>query len=259
MNIILQSPSTAETAAVRTAVMLMDAGAATVRNALIEALDGHVDLLRAGALPVGSVEFVRRAMELAGIPEPQNLSYPPGCHEFLGRSVERRTSGEVLAAGAEVFVKPVATKLFNGFVLRPQADAADVDEHDREQLKILWQLPLTTLVYASPVVEFQSEWRYYVQGGEVIGRARYDADGPEDAKEPDEGVLRRCIEALAIGHPHALDMGVLVDGSTILVEANDGWGLGLYRGAMKPAAYLNFLAQRWESLYIPKPRKAPAP
>ncbi len=44
----------------------------------VEALEQYTEQLAGGVwLPVGSVEFVRRAMALAGLAEPANLSYPP--------------------------------------------------------------------------------------------------------------------------------------------------------------------------------------
>ncbi|WP_137917198.1 ATP-grasp domain-containing protein [Hydrogenophaga sp. 2FB] len=248
MHIILQSPSTGETMAVRTAVMLQDSGAATVHAATTETLEAKETILRAGAMPVGSVEFVRLAMKLAGIKEPQNLSYPPGSARFLGRWLQVHGIGEALASTEPIFIKPLTTKMFNGFVYQPLAPSHLLSEHDQEQLTVARGLKPETLVYVSPQVQFLSEWRFYIQGGTVVGQARYDADGRDDAPEPDFFVVLDCIQSLAIDHPYALDMGVLADGTTALIETNDFWALGFYRGAMKPKQYLDCLVDRWKSL-----------
>ena len=245
MKLILQMPSTSEIKAVRTAVMLMDAGTAHAVNATLESLPSHAQALREGALPVGSVEFVRCAMTLAGIAEPANLSYPKGCERWLRRAISTQRAGDV---HHRCFIKPVHTKLFNGFVFQPAVHPDALDEHDREQMEIFLSLPSDTLVLTSDVITLVSEWRYYVQGGQVIGAARYDPDGSDDAPAPNEVELKQCIADLAITHPYALDMGVTTDGQTVLIEGNDAWAIGLYRGAMSNVAYLEFLSSRWATL-----------
>lgn len=245
MNLILQMPSTAEIKAVRTAVMLMDAGTAHAVNTTLGCLPEHAQALREGALPVGSVEFVRSAMALAGIAEPANLSYPRGCERWLRRALSTQRAGDV---HHRCFIKPVYTKLFNGFVFEPGLHPDSLDEHDREQMEIFLRLPSDTLVLTSDVITLVSEWRYYVQGGQVIGAARYDPDGSDDAPAPNESELKQCIADLAITHPYALDMGVTADGQTVLIEGNDAWAIGFYRGAMSNVAYLEFLSTRWATL-----------
>lgn len=57
----------------------------------IEALEQYAAQLAGGVwLPVGSVEFVRRAMVLAGVAEPENFSYPPQLRPYLHRRLEQR-------------------------------------------------------------------------------------------------------------------------------------------------------------------------
>lgn len=244
-TLILQTPSTAETAAVRQAAFLADSGAYAVRNAAIESLGDHATSLKQGALPVGSVEFVRAAMEIASIREPANLTYPDPIRPWLRRDVRTVRLDEVRD---RTFIKPTSTKLFTGFIFDPTAAPDPSREHDLEQDRIVRGLPGSTLVHASPVVGFQCEWRYYVQGGNILGGARYDDAGADEAPEPDMGTLRECVLAMGQHRPFALDAGVLPDGRTALVEINDGWAIGLYRGAITPAQYLGFLLDCWDSL-----------
>jgi len=223
------------------ATMLMDAGQCLCLHCDIDSLERHQPALRAGALPVGSVEFVRQAMALAGIQEPPNLSYPRRCEPFLGRTIERRRAGSVIGRW---FVKPVQTKLFNGFVVDTMQDPAELDEHDREQHAIFMALHENTEVLVCEPVEFRGEWRFYVdprQSSAAIAWARYDDHPEEDVPIPDIAVVRAFIAAIGIEHPYAADFAVNADGQTVLVEVNDFWALRLYRGAESIAgrAYLS--------------------
>lgn len=252
MDVILQSLASAEARAIRSAAMLMDPGAVTLFPCSYESLAQHTDRLRGGAMPVGSVEFVREAMRLAGIEEPASLSYPPGSDAILGRSVRTMPIEQALAHNEPVFIKPVITKAFTGFVFKPGEADVSLDDHDREQLEAARRQEPGSLVYVSSVVAFDGEWRYYVQDAQVIGVGRYDPDGPDDAPEPAPETVRRFIETLAIDHPHAIDIGVLKDGSHVLVEGNDAFAIGLYGRALSPRAYLDFLRARWDGLRHPR-------
>lgn len=44
------------------------------------------------------------------------------------------------------------------------------------------------------------------------------------------------------------------DGMTKLVEVNDGWALGLYKGSCSASDYLKLLEARWEELIDGKER-----
>ena len=102
-----------------------------VLTSALDRLEDHVELLASGeTLPVGSVEFVRRAMALAGIEEPANLTYPEPLQRFLLRDVKVQRAGSVLGTH---FVKPLKTKEFTGFVFDSMADPSSLSPHDREQ------------------------------------------------------------------------------------------------------------------------------
>lgn len=243
-TVILQTQPTCETRAIRAASMLLDH--LVVLNSSFENLEFHAQHLRNGALPVGSVEFLREAMRVAGINEPQFSCYPAKSKQYWRRNIESTT---VDKAKTGSFVKPVKTKLFSGFVLDhqiPHCDsyAVDCDSYFMEQFAVFSKLPHETPIWTSDPVSWKSEWRYYVAHGEIVGHARYD-DGAEDADMPDLWVVRRCIADLQIKHPYALDMGVLATGQTALVEVNDAWAIGLYSKALSPIDYLYFLRSRW--------------
>jgi hypothetical protein len=220
-----------------------------LKSVYFEALDRHTDELKSGTvLPVGSVEFVRLGMQLAGIAEPENLTYPDVLRDYLCREIAMREAGEVKGRW---FVKPTVTKEFTGFVFDTAASPDELDEHSRAQHDTFVAMPADSVVWVSEPVAWLSEYRYYVVNGQVQGFARYD-DGADDAPMPDMAKVREMTQKWA-SSPNSpvgfgLDVGVLASGETALVECNDMWALGLYRGSVPPGVYVEMLWARWAEL-----------
>lgn len=190
--------------------------------------DGHM-------LPIGSVEYVQKCVGLCGGHPVFVDSYPKALSTFLRRPIHDTRFAQV---PDDWFVKPKKLKQFTGGIKSELYDRLCVREPIRP----------TTPVWSSPPILWRSEWRYYVLRGKCVGAGRYD-DGPEDAPEPDSSVVRAAISAWR-GAPagYALDFGVLSTGETALVEANDGFALGYYKGTLSPAKYLELLGTRWAQL-----------
>lgn len=243
-HIILETCNSVETRTIRTASMLLDH--LQISDATIETLPQHARKLADGAMPVGSFGFVREAMHIGGLVEPVNLSYPDSAKPFLHRMVRQCNAGEVIG---RVFVKPVATKLFTGFVFDTMQEREAYSAHDQEQYDGFMELAAGEKVFISEPVEWLSEWRFYVAKGQIIGQARYDQNESEDAPVPKFETVKSCIQALAFEHPYAVDFGVLSSGETALVEVNDAWAIGLYGSALPPRTYLAFLQERWAGIY----------
>lgn len=235
-------------------ILAQDISTHEVRTVLKHCLLENIAVKRVGIdkivpelneMPVGSVEFVNWYMELAGIEKPRFECYPWETSKFITRDIFHAHAQDVLVFNHDCFVKPHALKLFNGFVVR--FDGV-YDEHDQEQFNILKANP-HALVYVSEVVKFLSEWRYYVADGKIIGEARYDADGQDDALSPDLTIVQAAVDAMSANHKfYTLDFGVLEDGKTELVEANDAWAIGLYGDAMSAKDYANWLINRWQEI-----------
>lgn len=245
--ILRQSGDTFEGRAVGQAAMLLDI---PTSRATIDELHLHKDALLAGTMPVGSVEFVRQALAVAGIPEPAPLSYPKPLMDFLGRQVSQVTLGDLTGTH---FIKPVRTKLFTGFVYRAGAELESYSEHDQEQLSALSRLPAETPLWASEPVKFDSEWRYYVVDGQLLGYSRYDPNGVDYPRLPDSQACLDAVKAMSRDPSspaaYSLDVGVLESGETVLVEVNDGWALGLYGQSVESRDYVWLLWARWEQLH----------
>jgi hypothetical protein len=245
-RLILQAESSAEVRACLMAASLASPPIPVLRSSLANIKDMGRLIAAGVGVPVGSVEFMRAAMAAAGISEPEPLSYPVELLRHCGREIKLRRAGEVIGTW---FVKPVKTKLFTGFVFDTMTDPATLSEHDREQYDAFIALDPAEPVWISEVVKFQSEWRFYVEGRRVLGKARYDTDGADDAPAPDEETVARILADLPFVCPCAVDIGVLADGSTVLVEVNDAWAIGFYQDAMPAKDYMNFLVTRWEQIH----------
>lgn len=222
-------------------------------------LPTHAEALKKGQmLPIGSVEFVRKAMLAAGMVEPENLTYPEVLRVYLHRNVTLTRAGLVPDRS---FIKPVQTKAFTGFLYDPEQDEAAYSEHDREQLQAFMDVPADFPVWISEPVQWLSEHRYYVLNGVVCGVGRYD-DGPDDAPGPDPRVVEEMASTLTSlkDAPAAfgLDVGVLSSGETALVEVNDAWALGYYLGSMSHTNYLLMLGARWQQLQKCVHKRAPS-
>lgn len=222
-----QSP---EAVAIRTAALL----AAPGTPVLCSAAPGEDPT----DMPVGSVAYVLDGLRRRGAAEPAVLNYPPALRPYLRRSVWPSTLGKERGAAAWVkgagHDKPFAPSL----AARPELQALDPD------------LP----VLASEPVQWLCEWRCYVAGGRLLWQERYDPDGADDAPEPDPSVIGDMIAAYESDGTapagYALDVGVLSDGRTALVEVNDGYALGYY-GRVSPVracAYLGLLAARYAQM-----------
>lgn len=220
-----------------------------IRAVRLESLEDHVEVLRQGAtVPIGSVEFIRKAMTLAGVVEPANISYPEPLRPYLRRDVRQRTAGSVLG---HWFIKPTTTKEFTGFVADTLGNPEHLSGYDRAQYNVFLSLPPDTPVWVSEPVVWRSEFRYYVLDGEVLGEGRYD-DAPDDMPVPDSAMVGEMAAAMARS-PDApvafgLDVGVLDTGETALIECNDAWALGYYKGSLSHRDYIEMLWRRWEQL-----------
>lgn len=184
--------------------------------------------------PVGSVEFVREWMRLAGVREPEPIDYPTSLHHALGRFVVKVPYAQ---ASHGCWIKPVATKAWEPRIMDGDPFVAP-DEP-------VWE--------AAPIApeQFLGEWRVYVRHGRIIGHGRYD-DSPDERIAYDISRVLSWVDAYtASGQApagYALDVAHMADGRTILIEVTDGWAIGYYRGTCSPADYAGMLAARWAEI-----------
>src|SRR5690606_20863917 len=114
---------------------------------------------------------------------------------FLHRKVNRVTLKN-LAEDFRGFVKPVKLKLFDGMVIQSSKDLEGLTTYSEG-----------TEVYVSDVVQFLTEWRYYVVDGELAAWGNYLGD---ENVTPDIHVVKHAVESLkGIYRNYCLDFGVL--------------------------------------------------
>lgn len=196
-------------------------------------LDDLARIKNRALIPVGTVEFCSSWMALVGVPTPDPVDYPESLSEFFGRQIRFYETYADVPDGK--FVKPFKTKAWESHVKRHGA---------------FFSGPVWSCDRLGKII---AEWRVYVLGGAIVGVGRYDElDGEHvfDMKYA-ETVVSRYI---ASGHAQVsfgVDIGLIDDGSFVVIEVNDAWALGLYKCDVFPiesCAYRDMLARRWKEL-----------
>ena len=104
-------------------------------------------------------------------------------------------------------------------------------------------------VIASEVVDFLSEYRCFVIDKKVVSCQHYLGDlkyYPSISLVED--IIQEFVDA-PMGY--SIDVGILANGETALIECNDGWSLGSY-GCM-PKLYTRLLTERWREILVKNP------
>jgi hypothetical protein len=192
----------------------------------------------------GDLDAMRGAMRQLGIPVPAPNDYPPSLWRFLHRHVWRSTLGTMemrflQGESQAVFIKPAdRCKNFTGRVFSSSEDFRVIGEISRRQE-----------VWCAEPVDWLAEYRVYVVNQRIVWIALY---GGDPHRWLDDAVLESALAAYhASGEAPAaygIDFGVLADGRTALVEANDGFSLGAYP-KITPTAYADVLLTRWQQLF----------
>lgn len=103
----------------------------------------------------------------------------------------------------------------------------------------------------SEVVDFVSEYRCYIIDRKIVGCYNYLGDIYKypNLKLVDEMI--KDFKSAPMGY--SIDVGILPNGETALVECNDGWSLGNY--GLSPKLYTRLLVERWIEILKQNPIK----
>lgn len=192
-------------------------------------------------LIVGYVDTFLTALQQLGISPPSTNDYPPALHSFFHRRIWESTlqwlhSG-ILEGHEAIFAKPKGRKKrFTGHVFRHVDDLRHTEGASKN-----------TPIWCSDVVEWLSEYRIFINKGEIVGIHHYAGDISVKVNEKiiaDALTLFESSGEATAGY--ALDFGVLADGTTALVEWNDGFSLGSY--GLDKKFYTDLLIARWVEL-----------
>lgn len=194
----------------------------------------------------GDMDCMHGAMRQLKIPIPEAVYFPSSLMPYLHRKIWLDTLGSVrkrIDDGAPaVFAKPASrAKIFTGQIFSNRSDFYHVGQTS-------WREP----VWCSEIVVWQSEYRVYVNGSDIVAVDHYagDANVALDLNVVTQAVAlyARSGEAPAA---FGIDFGVLASGETALVEANDGYALGAYQ--ISSAAYTQLVFVRWRQLLASPP------
>lgn len=196
-------------------------------------------------LVAGSVGFMHHAMRCFKIQAIHNQPYPEVLGDMMHRKVLPIHSMYALRkyfiqGGRPVFVKPLQTKKFTGFVADNIGDPRFNGAGNQTELIV------------TEVVEFADEWRVYVANGKIMKVAA--TPGPrKTGMWPLWDVLNDTVQRLNAAATeyaptaYSLDIGVLSTGHLALVEINDGYSLGAYDN-ISARDYWDVIAARWAQL-----------
>jgi len=193
-----------------------------------EVSSGKFDNLIKNNLFVGSVEFMKEVFSRIDI---NHVKLPKNSN----RKSELITLGEAkkrVKSTGSIFIKPIDTKLFTGFVL------------DEMVYNSISNIPDNTEVLAYDVFKSKilSEYRCYVRKGEVIDIRHYSGD---IFPFPNKDYLINVLEENKSNFPccYTIDIGILESGENVVIEFNDMWAIGNY--GMPNYLYLRCLRERY--------------
>lgn len=193
-------------------------------------------------LVVGHIDQCRRHIKNITGKDVPNIDYPEPLIPFMKRKFEIRPLSSVYGRMTidenpePIFVKSVSQKFITGFVCNNFSDF----------VRNCTGIPLDTLVYTSDVVDMKSEYRTYIHRHQIMNSIRYKGDWD---KAPRKSVVEDMLYAVRnekMPIAYSIDVAVLENHSTVLIECNDGFALGNYGlSAMK---YAEMNMDRWYQL-----------
>lgn len=189
-------------------------------------------------LVVGNLSFIKEALRIKGLKLPPENCYPSELMPYMYRKIGTGLLKQLPRyANTKIFVKPANNcKRFTGIV------TDDVDDYR------LQGISRNEFVWFCEVVNWRSEWRFYVQDHNVVFRAPYAG-----TVLPNLFIVNDMIQRLEhftdLPSTYALDVGVLSSGKTALVEVNDAYAIGGY-GNIPADIYTNWLLARWKTLVL---------
>lgn len=178
----------------------------------------------------GGMESLQIALpDYVGLPY-----YPPELSDFMYR---RTAVCDIDVVQPGEFFKPQAHQ-HKLFLARVKDDSFQCE-------LLLGKIPAGTQVVVSEAVNFLAEHRVYVHNGEILNICLYKGD---PLQLPDMEAITTMVAATKhYAAAYGLDVGVLADGKTALVELNDFCCLGNY--GLRAVAYAKCIADRWTEVW----------
>lgn len=183
----------------------------------------------------GYIRSAQKAFNIIGCDTPNEVSIPDELVEFTNRKIWTSTLGEIRENEPNCFIKPLkGQKLFTGHV------------RDGNMGYLIQTAGLldSTEVLCSEVVYFITEWRGFVLNKELVGLKHYKGDF---ATIPDSKTINEAINKYdSAPVAYSIDMGITIDGKTVLIEVNDAFALGSY--GLDSDIYVSMIEARWDEI-----------
>jgi hypothetical protein len=223
-------------------------------------------------LVVGNFDWTRLSLERLAITMPQPPDYPSCLNHLLHRRVWESTLGNVQSflqlpenASTEVFIKPAASAKVFAAIIEPRDQMIDTLISGIPD--VMQGLPLSTPVHCSELVDMVSEYRVYIVDGIIRSICQYRGTPPiaGSAITLDITIVNEAVQRLAesvegrdVITGCGMDFAVMKEKkrnsndnvdryTTCLVEVNDGYSLGCYKG-FSGKDYTDLLIARWSRL-----------
>lgn len=201
---------------------------------------GKYDLTIPNNLYVGSVEFMTEVFNRVDIGL-DDIRIPKNSN----RKSEITTLGEVRSRvkdGISLFIKPLQTKLFTGFVMDNLSIHSISNIGDNTEVR----------VYTPFEYDIISEWRVYVDTElstkssihtSIKGIKNYSGD---EFVIPSKAWITNIILENIVGDfptQYTIDVGILGNGDIVVIEFNDMWAIGNY--GLDNYTYFHLLRKRY--------------
>lgn len=204
----------------------------------LDVLTGNLDYKALHSPVIGSIDAMTKLFKrIKKLPEP--IDFPKEIFinpEIIKRKIKIIPLKDAMEEFKEnenpVFIKPVQTKLFDGIPV--------TKIHHLNYLRYLENPD----VYVSEMIDIVSEHRAYIYKDEVKYCCSYSGDF---RKNPDYTYIEKIME-LYKSSPiaYTIDVAVLKDGSTELIEVNDMWAIGSY--GLYCMDYAEMLFERYKQI-----------
>jgi hypothetical protein len=134
------------------------------------------------------------------------------------------------------FIKPYKQiKAFTGIIV-----------NNKEEAKLFTQ-DFKESVSCQEIVEFESEWRVYVNKDRgILGIKHYLGDPYIIPQKSFVDEVVKAAKKELKENSYTLDLGIDKNLKNYLIEVNDGWAIGNY--GLPPTLYYSFIKSRWLQL-----------
>ena len=191
----------------------------------------------------GDIDVMFHAMKKLGIEYSYN-DYPEVLKPYLRRKIwedklkkKKKELFENFHLKNPIFIKPKdKLKRFTGFVLETVEDLSKCSGAGNQ-----------TKIWCSESVVFLDEFRCYFRKDTKPVIGYYTEDFDENNRIKVQQFLDNLILGREFPSAFVLDLGILSTGEVALVEMNDAFSLGLYKGCPSDF-YAKCLIERWNEL-----------